>query len=62
MWYDNLYEEVVEVIRSADKKLSRKEYMKIAKEKNLPNLDTLRYITNLQFEEFVINIRKDKEI
>ncbi len=58
MWYEDSYNQSIQVIKNANKKLSPKEYRIIAKENNLLSPECLRFITNLQFVELVNNIRK----
>lgn len=58
MWYEDSYNQSIQVIKNANKKLSQKEYRIIAKEKNLLSPECLKFITRLQFIELVNRTRK----
>lgn len=60
MWYDKTYSLTVEYIKNSEKKMSAKEYRKVAKQLDLLSLASLKSITNIDFEELEKRIRSKK--
>ena len=60
MWYDKTYSLTIEYIKNSEKKMSAKEYRKVAKQLDLLSLASLRSITNIDFEELEKQIRSSK--
>ena len=60
VWYDKTYSLTIEYIKNSEKKLSAKEYRKVAKQLDLLSLASLRSITNIDFEELEKQIRTSK--
>lgn len=60
MWYDKTYSLTIEYIKNSEKKMSAKEYRKVAKQLDLLSLASLRSITNIDFEELEKQIRSNK--
>lgn len=58
MWYDNRYEDTIQVIKNFKTLTSQKEYRNIAKELDLLSPTTLNCITGLSFRELLKKIRK----
>lgn len=61
MWYQELYNKSIKVIKNSKKRISATEYKKMAKELNLLSPESLRFITNLEFVELVRTVRKKKQ-
>lgn len=60
VWYDKTYSLTIEYIKNSEKKMSAKEYRKVAKQLDLLSLASLRSITNIDFEELEKQIRTSK--
>lgn len=60
MWYDKTYSLTIEYIKNSEKKMSAKEYRKVAKQLDLLSLASLRSTTNIDFEELEKQIRTSK--
>lgn len=60
MWYDKTYSLTMEYIKNSKKKMSAKEYRKVAKQLDLLSLASLKSITNIDFEELEKRIRSKK--
>ena len=60
VWYDKTYSLTIEYIKNSEKKMSAKEYRKVAKQLDLLSLASLKSITNIDFEELEKQIRTSK--
>lgn len=60
MWYDETYSLTIKYIKNSEKKMSAKEYRKVAKQLDLLSLASLRSITNIDFEKLEKQIRSNK--
>ncbi len=61
MWYEKSLSKTVLLIKNANKKISKKEYIKIAKEKDLLCPQVIINVRHQSFNEFVKEVR-NKEV
>lgn len=57
MWYNAKYNESIKFIKNFNKAILEKQYRNIAKDSNLLTAESLRYITGVNFNELVRQIR-----
>ena len=59
MWYDEKYNESIQIIKNSKKAMLEKDYRNIAKELNLLSPESLIYVLGLNFSELVRKVRNN---